>query len=65
VKLDLTSCIEKYAKGRIDELEKALETIEIKAQAGLCYPKLETVREFLKDVRDEVATALCTDKPGR
>jgi tRNA(Phe) wybutosine-synthesizing methylase Tyw3 len=55
----------KSAQERIDRLESALEKIEIKAQAGLCYPKLDTAREFLKDVRDEVATALGTDKPGR
>ena len=43
----------------------ALEKIEVKAQAGLCYFTLETAREFLKDIRDEVADALGTERPRR
>jgi hypothetical protein len=49
----------------IERLHSALERIEIKAQAGLCYFTLESAREFLKDVRDEVADALNTDRPQR
>lgn len=46
-------------------LTEALERIEIKAQAGLCYFTLESAREFLKDVRDEVADALGNERPKR
>jgi len=43
----------------------ALESIEIKAQAGLCYFTLSSAREFLKDIRDEVADALGKQRPQR
>ena len=36
----------------------ALEKINVKAEAGLCYFTLESAREFLKDIRNEVADAL-------
>jgi hypothetical protein len=45
------------------EFRAALERIEIKAQAGLCYFTLESAREFLKDIRGEVAGALGTPPP--
>lgn len=47
------------------ELADALERIEIKAQAGLCYFTLESAREFLKDIRAEVADALGKERPRR
>lgn len=50
---------------REQRLADALERIEIKAQAGLCYFTLESAREFLKDIRDEVADALGNDRPRR
>ncbi len=34
-----------------------LNKIDIKAEAGLCYFTLESAREFLKDIREIVATA--------
>lgn len=46
-------------------LVEALERIEVKAHAGLCYFTLESAREFLKDVRDEVADALGNERPDR
>jgi hypothetical protein len=46
-------------------LYAALERIEVKAQAGLCYFTLESAREFLKDIRDEVADALGKERPPR
>ena len=46
-------------------LTAALERIEVKAQAGLCYFTLGSAREFLKDIRDEVAEALGKEKPQR
>jgi hypothetical protein len=53
------------AQREIDRLKAQLEKIELKAQAGLCYFTLESAREFLKDVRDEVATALGVQAPQR
>lgn len=47
------------------QLRQALERIEVKAQAGLCYFTLASAREFLKDIRDEVAQALGKEKPTR
>lgn len=49
----------------IEQLESALWKIEVKAQAGLCYFTLISVREYLKDVRDCVADALKTARPDR
>lgn len=49
----------------IDELEAALESIEITAQAGLCYFTLGSARECLKDVRDKVADALNKERAER
>lgn len=46
-------------------LRAALEKIERSAQAGLCYFTLESAREFLKDIRDEVADALGNERPQR
>lgn len=46
-------------------LTEALERIEIKAQAGLCYFTMASAREFLKDIRDEVADALDKERPQR
>ncbi len=50
---------------RLEDLRNALEKIEIKAQAGLCYFTLAAAREFLKDIRDEVADALGNERPAR
>ncbi len=50
---------------RIEALRVALERIEVKAQAGLCYFTLASAREYLKDVRDEVADALGRERPER
>jgi hypothetical protein len=50
---------------KFEAFRAALERIEIKAQAGLCYFTLESAREFLKDIRDEVADALDRERPVR
>ena len=47
----------------IKNLEKALENIDITAQAGLCYFTLSSAREYLKDVRDQVADTLGKERP--
>jgi len=49
----------------IESLMLALEKIEVKAQAGLCYFTLASAREFLKDIRDEVSDALGAERPKR
>ena len=41
---------------RVAELEGAMERIDLKAEAGLCYFTLESARAFLKDIRGIVAT---------
>lgn len=46
-------------------MREALERIEIKAQAGLCYFTLTSAREFLKDIRDEVADVLGNERSTR
>lgn len=50
---------------RVPSLRDTLETIEIKAQAGLCQMTHVGTREFLKDIRDLVADALGTERPRR
>ena len=40
-----------------DALKAAMEKIDLKAEAGLCYFTLESAREFLKDIRGIVAAA--------
>jgi hypothetical protein len=42
----------------IERLRAAIETMDRKAQAGLCYFTLASARAFLQDVRDEAAKAL-------
>lgn len=49
----------------IKNIENALEKIDITAQAGLCYFTLCSVREYLKDVRDQVADAIKKNRPER
>lgn len=56
---------EAYWRERAEKAEAALDKIEVKAQAGLCYFTLESAREFLKDIRDEVADALGQERPQR
>lgn len=45
------------AEARCAQMVEALEKIDIKAEAGLCYMTLGSAREFLKDVR-EIANKL-------
>jgi hypothetical protein len=39
-----------------DVMRAALDKIDIKAEAGLCYFTLESARAFLKDIRGLVST---------
>lgn len=50
---------------KVHKLEVAMECIEIKAQAGLCYFTLGSAREFLKDIREVVADGLGKPRPAR
>ncbi len=54
-----------WAHDEIVRLRAALEGIEIKARAGLCYFSLGAVREYHKDVRELVADALGRERPQR
>lgn len=40
-----------------DPIREALERIDRKAEAGLCYFTLDSARAFLKEIRDEVTKA--------
>lgn len=64
-KVTSNSLTDSKTKDEIMRLRKALEKIEITAQAGLCTFSFVGAREFLKDVREEVAEALDREKPSR
>jgi hypothetical protein len=63
--MSATERIEAESEPSATKLRDALERIEVSAQAGLCYFTLQSAREFLKDIRDEVADALGNQRPER